>query len=145
MLKKIKNLNVNYKAAIWTLIITLILFVLISPCFLFSMFDIPLGLLLGGIVGSIFHFLYGISEKQDLKMKKPVFAIIVTFSRLIILLGLLFLLGYLQFGKHIKIFNVFLCTLGYIISIIILAIVSLKDKDCKNENSRERQSNKSDK
>ena len=62
----------------------------------------------------------------------------------VLLLGLLFLLGYLQFGKHIKIFNVFLCAGGYIISIIILAIVSLKDKDCKNENSRERQSNKPD-
>lgn len=144
MFKKIKKLNVNYKATVWTLIVTITLFVLLSPCFFFSLIDIPLGLLLGGIIGSIFLFLFGLSEEKDSKMKKPIFAIIVSFSRLIILLGLLFLLGYLQFGKHIKIFNVFLCAGGYIISIIILAIVSLKDKDCKNENSRERQSNKPD-
>lgn len=134
MLEKIKNLNLYYKTAVYSSILGIGL--VIITCFLFFIgwMEIPLGFLVGLIIGIISHLIMGVIDIKNNKTnsKGAFWSITVIILRLLILGAVLFLIGYLYYHLQIKIFNIFSASGGYIFVTMILIILTIRDKGKSN-------------
>lgn len=134
MLEKIKNLNLYYKTAVYSSILGIGL--VIITCFLFFIgwMEIPLGFLVGLIIGIISHLSMGVIDIKNNKInsKGAFWSITVIILRLLILGAVLFLIGYLYYHLQIKIFNIFSTSGGYIFVTVILIILTIRDKGKSN-------------
>lgn len=134
MLEKIKNLNLYYKTAVYSSILGIGL--VIITCFLFFIgwMEIPLGFLVGLIIGIISHLIMGVIDIKNNKInsKGAFWSITVIILRLLILGAVLFLIGYLYYHLQIKIFNIFSASGGYIFVTMILIILTIRDKGKSN-------------
>ena len=114
-----------------TLLSTLVV-VIVFLGFIFGYFtdqpDLPNGILAGGLLGSISYLLLGIAERIDEKKQLPVWIIIFTVLRFILIAALVVVSALLQFKLGYKVMNVFTVVGGYAISLIIYIVISLLEK-----------------
>lgn len=122
------NLSSSFKTALLSLFVTLVAFL----GFIFGYFtdqpDLPNGILAGGLLGSISYLLLGIAERIDEKKQLPVWTIIFTVLRFILIAALVVVSALLQFKLGYKVMNVFTVVGGYAISLIIYIVISLLEK-----------------
>ena len=113
--------SIYYKTSLITLLITVTLFALAIPFFFFKLMDIPLGILLGGIFGSLIYVVFGLFEGR--KMSLTVIALVgKTLLYVLAFIGICFL--YYKLEK--RIFNPFAFMGMYIVPTIVLIFVSRK-------------------
>lgn len=123
-----KNFDEYLKALLLDLAIIAVVLLMMIPLFIFHHQDIPLGFLLGGVVGGLSLLLFSIFNKKEENHKSLKISIIILFTRILFIGGLLFLVGYLYYQRNIKIFNIFATAIGYLLSTITLMIVLLISK-----------------
>ena len=137
MKDKLKNLNVHHKASLLTLVITLIVFVALIELFFIQIgdrvwIDIPLGILLGGALASLFYLVQGFIDYKEDKDNSSKFSLLLTGLRLVFFVGLMVGDAFLYYKANIKIFNIFAFVGGYSISIIALIIVTFRESKKSN-------------
>ena len=137
MKDKLKNLNVHHKASLLTLVITLIVFVALIELFFIQIgdrvwIDIPLGILLGGALASLFYLVQGFIDYKEDKDNSAKCSLLLTGLRLVFFVGLMVGDAFLYYKANIKIFNIFAFVGGYSISIIALIIVTFRESKKSN-------------
>lgn len=116
--------NIYFKTSFINLLITALLFVLAIPFFFFKLMEIPLGILLGGIFGSLIYLVFGAFEGR--KMSYTIVALIgKTLLYVIAFVGICFL----YYKANVKIFNPFAFMVMYLIPTIVLIFVSRKESN----------------
>ena len=123
-----RNIDEYMKAFILDIAIIAVALIAMIPLFIFHYQDIPLGFLLGGIVGGVSLVLFSIFYKKEENRKSIKISIAISFIRILLIGGLLFLVGYLYYQKNTKIFNIFATAGGYLLSTICLMIIMVVSK-----------------
>ena len=122
------KLSSSFKTALLSLLVTIVIFFGLIFGYFINQPDLPNGVLAGGILGSISYLLIGIAERIDEKKHVPLWTIIFTVIRFILIAALVVISAYLQFKLGYKVMNVFAVVGGYAISLIIYIMISLIEK-----------------
>ena len=122
------KLNIEYQVVVWSLISIVSLLVLTIPCFFFSLMEIPQGIALGGFVGVIIYLFLGLFNNKDNPKKSMVMTTVVIATKLLIIAGILFLVGWLYYGIGFKAFNIFAVMFGYFISLAVHIVLVEREK-----------------
>ena len=122
------KLSSSFKTALLSLLVTVVAFLGLLFGYFINQPDLPNGVLAGGLLGSISYLSIGIAERIDEKKRLPVWTIIFTVIRFILIATLVVVSAYLQFKLGYKVMNVFAVVGGYAISLIIYIVISLIEK-----------------
>lgn len=122
-MKKLNSLDEYRKTSLINLIVTFVLFVTTIPFFFFDLMEIPLGLILGGILGSLVYLIFSL-----LKNKRISLTVTFIFVKLGVLIALAIGDAFLYYKAGIKVFNLFALLGGYLVSTVVLVIVSRKEE-----------------
>ena len=125
---RFNKLSSSFKAALLSLIVTVVVFLGMLFGYFIGQPDLPNGVLAGGLLGSLSYLFIGIAERIDEKKRLPIWTIIFTVIRFILIAALVVISAYLQFKLGYKVMNVFAVVGGYAISLIIYIVISLIEK-----------------
>ena len=128
MLEKYRNLNVEFKTVVWSSIVILSLVILTVPCFFFSLMEIPQGIALGGVVGTLMYLILGLLNNPNKQKQSLVFTTITIIIRFLAIGGILFLVGWLYYRLGFKAFNIFAVAGGYTVPLVINIILVRKER-----------------
>lgn len=129
MINWYRTLKHDYKIAVWSLIVIVALVICLIPCFFFSLMEIPQGIALGGAIGILTYILLGIFNFEDKQIKSVIIAVVIMVLRFLLIGGVMFLVGYLYYSKGFKAFNIFAVLGGYTVTVIVNAVLTLKEKN----------------
>ena len=122
------KLSGSFKTAVLSLLVTITVFLGLIFGYFINQPDLPNGILAGGLLGSLSYLLIGIAEKIDEKKRLPIWTIVFTIIRFILIAALVAVSAYLQFKLGYKVMNVFTVVGGYAISLIIYIVITLLEK-----------------
>lgn len=122
------KLSSSFKTAILSSIVIIVVFLGLIFGYFINQPDLPNGILAGGLLGSISYLLIGIAERIDEKKRLPIWTIVFTIIRFLLIAGLVVISALLQFKFGYKVMNVFTVLGGYFITLIIYIVISLKEK-----------------
>lgn len=127
-MKKILLLSKPYKVALLTFLVSLLGFA--ATAFLFpTKMDIPLGILLGGIIFPLLNVLQGLAEKRDVEKAGTTFSLIVIIFKFLVVVTLLIISALMFYKWNLPYFNIF-CLVGtYTVSLLATILVYLIDKE----------------
>ena len=123
-----RQLRLEYQVALWSAIIVLGLFVLCVPFYFFSLMEIPQGIALGGGLSILIYIVLGLCNNEEKAKQSLIITIIVVIAKALLIGGLLFLVGWLYYGKGMKAFNIFAVAGGYFVPLIIHLALVRKEK-----------------
>ena len=121
------KLSSSFKTAVLSLLVTIVIFLGLIFGYFINQPDLPNGILAGGLLGSLSYLLIGIAERIDEKKRLPIWTIVFTIIRFILIAALVAVSAYLQFKLGYKVMNVFTVVGGYAISLIIYIVITLLD------------------
>lgn len=119
------------KIAFYIALVSICVFILLIPCFFFNLMDIPLGVMLGGVVISITYLLEGIAEKKDKERGTVAITIVAIAIKLIITCVLLVVICFMYYRWGYPIFNPFAYLGVYTLALMINIIVHIKERKTK--------------
>ena len=122
-----RQLRLEYKVVVWSLIVICTLMLLAIPCYFFSLMEIPNGIALGGGIAVILYLILGLCDTEEKSKKSLVITVVILIIRFLIIGGLLFLVGWLYYRIGFKAFNIFAVAGGYFIPLPVHIIVSRKE------------------
>ena len=122
------KLSSSFKTAVLSLLVTIVIFLGLIFGYFINQPDLPNGILAGGLLGSLSYLLIGIAERIDEKKRLPIWTIVFTIIRFILIAALVAVSAYLQFKLGYKVMNVFTVVGGYAISLIIYIVITLLEK-----------------
>ena len=122
-----RQLRLEYKVVVWSLIVICTLMLLAIPCYFFSLMEIPNGVALGGGIAVILYLILGLCDTEEKSKKSLIITVVVLIIRFLIIGGLLFLVGWLYYRIGFKAFNIFAVAGGYFIPLPVHIIVSRKE------------------
>ena len=122
-----RQLRLEYKVVVWSLIVICTLMLLAIPCYFFSLMEIPNGIALGGGIAVILYLILGLCDTEEKSKKSLVITVVILIIRFLIIGGLLFLVGWLYYKIGFKAFNIFAVAGGYFIPLPVHIIVSRKE------------------
>ena len=128
MKERYLKLNIYYQVSLWSLISLFLLLVMTSWLFFVGYLDIPLGIVLGGLIGTTSYFVLALIDKKELETHHSIGSIIVAIARLLALLAAMLLAAFLYYQLNIKILNIFAIMGGYLLPLIVLLILTLQKK-----------------
>ncbi|MFA6675529.1 MAG: hypothetical protein WCS49_01445 [Bacilli bacterium] len=128
MKERYLKLNIYYQVSLWSLISLFLLLVMTSWLFFVGYLDIPLGIVLGGLIGTTSYFVLALIDKKELETHHSIGSIIVAIARVLALLAAMLLAAYLYYQLNIKILNIFAIMGGYLLPLIVLLILTLQKK-----------------
>lgn len=129
MKEKLLALNVFHRTFVISFIVSLLLFVLMIPLMIFNLGEIPFGLLLGEFISYMSYFVIGFIIKSNPNQKSSNIAlVIVLVVRVLILAGISVLSALLYYRLNHHIFNVIAIIGGYLIPLIVLIVIMLKER-----------------
>ena len=123
-----RQLRLEYKVVVWSLIVICTLMLLAIPCYFFSLMEIPNGIALGGGIAVILYLILGLCDTEERSKKSLTITVVILVIRLFIIGGLLFLVGWLYYKVGFKAFNIFAVAGGYLIPLPVHFIVGRKEK-----------------
>lgn len=103
----VKKLSINTQITLLAVIMVVVSFLFSSFCFFINQYDIPLGILLGGISSIIPYALFSIKEDKMSKQRSIKYTIIIIIIMSILHVSVLVLSAVLTYVMHIKLFNLF--------------------------------------
>ena len=103
----VKKLSTNTQITLLAVIMVVVSFLFSSFCFFINQYDIPLGILLGGISSIIPYVLFSIKEDKMSKQRSIKYTIIIIIIMSILHVSVLVLSAVLTYVIHIKLFNLF--------------------------------------
>lgn len=129
MKEKFQALNVFHRCFVISFIVSLGLFICMIPLIIFNWGEIPFGLLLGEFVSYMSYFAIGFIEKKNPITKPgtaPLIAVLIIRVTILALVIVVSALLYYQYNHHI--FNVIAIACGYLIPLVILIVIALKER-----------------
>ena len=126
------RLKIEYRIVVWSLIVILGLVILTIPCFFFSLMEIPQGVFLGGLVGSLIYLFLGLFNYENNPKKTMRITVAIIIIKLVVIAGLMFLIGWLYYGVGFKAFNIFALMGGYLIPLVVHIILVEREKSSGN-------------
>ncbi len=123
-----RQLRLEYQVSLWSAIVIVGLFVLCIPFYFFSLMEIPQGIALGGILSILLYIVLGLCNNEEKAKQSMVLTIVVIALKMVLIGGLLFLVGWLYYGKCFKAFNIFAVAGSYLIPLIIHLVLVRKEK-----------------
>ena len=118
----------SIKIAFLVALVSVCVFVLLIPCFFFSLMDVPLGVILGGVIISLTYFLIGLSEKSEVEKETIVLTTILLAVKFIITAGVLVVICFMYYRWGLPIFNPFAYVGVYTLAILINVIIHIKER-----------------
>ena len=128
MIDRYRQLNTYFKTVFWSIVITLAISVSLIPLFFFNYMDIPLGILLGGLFGSLYYLLAGFNQKPSYDKKAMHLDVFYLILRFVLFAAATVGLALLYYLANIHIFNVYGFVGAYLISLLIFMILGGKEK-----------------
>lgn len=126
---KIGQLNIFIKTTIYSALLSLVLFILLIPLMFLSYPDIPLGFIVGALIGCLGYLFVGLVKKDDEHLKKYTAKIITILTiRLIVLIIAMIISAYCYYSLHWHYLNVFTMIGGYFIPLIVLISLYLLER-----------------
>ena len=102
-----RQLKLEYKIVVWSLIVLAGIILVLIPLFFFSLMEVPQGIALGAGVGIITYLFLGLFNNSDSPKKSLVLTVITIIIRFLVIAGILVLVGWLYYAKGVKAFNIF--------------------------------------
>ena len=124
-MKFFKNLNNSFKAGIITLILTFIALIATIYLFFIDLKEVPLGILLGGIIFGGISLLGGLAENYDEKNQSTKFSIIIIIAKFFFTVLTLIGAALLYYLADIHLFNIFAIVGAYTVNVIVTIVVYL--------------------
>ena len=93
-----------------------------------GMMDVPLGFLLGGVVVGGLNLLTALADKKDSKKDVALFTIVSITARLMVIVAVMVVIAFMYYRWQLRYFNLFSFVGIYTLSIIITAIVFIKER-----------------
>ena len=137
---KKRKLEINLLASIIVLLAGLVGFGVTSFLLSTPNIHIPLGFLFSGAVVSLLYLLTHIFVRIDEKRQSTVFSLISIIMRLAVLVGVMIILGFMNYRWNMELFNIFVFIGVYTIGIIVFVVLNLLNKERK-ETDAEHSSN----
>lgn len=136
-MSKFKTINVHLRISILTMLLTLIAVLICTFCFFNGHQSIPQGFLLGGSLAALLYFFQFLADLKDRGNEEMTFAIIVIILRFLFFAGLLVLVAYLQFKAKVYYLDTFAYVGGYLLSVVVHAVMLLVDKEKGKDDTRQ--------
>ena len=121
------QLNIYFKTVLWTIIITLGVTICLIPLFFFNLMEIPLGILLGGLFGTLYYFIAGFNQREEYSKKVMVLDVVILILRFLVFAGVMVGLTWLYYKSNIHIFNVYGFAGAYLLSLFVFILISGKE------------------
>ena len=122
-----EKLNIYFKTVFWTILISFGTTILLIPLFFFSLMEIPLGIVLGGIIGALYYLAAGFNQREEYRKSALTIDVILLISRFILFAGALVGVALLYYIANIHVFNIFAFVGAYLISLLIYLILGRKE------------------
>ncbi|MCD8204664.1 MAG: hypothetical protein LUC16_02430 [Coprobacillus sp.] len=122
-----KSLSENYKTSIWTALVVLFAFLVCIPLIVIGKKEFPISILVGGAVGALFYLGLGLTENISSRKTSETVTITLMFVRLVFVVGIVFLFGYLYYRLEFHVFEPITFICAYLVSLVVLLIVHLID------------------
>ena len=122
-----RQLNIYFKTVLWTIIITLGVTICLIPLFFFNLMEIPLGILLGGLFGTLYYFIAGFNQREEYSKKGMVLDVVILILRFLVFAGAMVGLTWLYYKSNIHIFNVYGFAGAYLLSLFVFILISGKE------------------
>lgn len=122
-----RQLNTYFKTVLWTIIITLGVTICLIPLFFFNLMEIPLGILLGGLFGTLYYFIAGFNQREEYSKKGMVLDVVILTLRFLVFAGAMVGLTWLYYKSNIHIFNVYGFAGAYLLSLFVFILISGKE------------------
>lgn len=125
----LRKLNVGYRVALYSTLIIALMMIVCIFCYFNGLSELPNGIALGGLVGILSYLFVGLTDNPNKKGMAA--AVIITVLRFVLIIGALFLSGWLYYKMNYHIFNIFAVLGGYFVSLIVFIVVLAfgKEKD----------------
>lgn len=121
-MKYIRGLERNLRVSLFISVLTLICFLALSYFFYINLYEVPLGVLLGGIIMSLLHLLNHVLIRLDIRNGTIKFTLISIIVRYFILVGSIILLGFAYYYWNFKYFNLYAFVGAYTLGFLVLII-----------------------
>lgn len=132
---KIRKLEINLLTSIIVLLVGLVGFGATSFLLNSAYIHIPLGFAFSGVVVALLylltHFFVGIDEKR----KSTTFSLISIILRLVVLVGAMVILGFMNYRWNMELFNIFVFIGVYTLGVIVFVVLNLLNKERKETNA----------
>ena len=122
------KLSLLYKTALVSFIAVILVFLALIFGYFVNKPYLPNGLILGGCIGVLSYLALALVDKHDENSKKPVFTIVITIVRYLLIAAAVVLSALSQYKWGYKIFNLFTLMGGYLISLVVYLIITLAEK-----------------
>ena len=122
-----RQLKLEYKIVVWSLIVLAGIILVLIPLFFFSLMEVPQGIALGAGVGIITYLFLGLFNNSDSPKKSLVLTVITIIIRFLVIAGILFLVGWLYYAEGVKAFNIFAVVGGYMFPFVVHIILGRKE------------------
>lgn len=127
MKKWFLSLNSSFKTFILSALLVTVVVGATLVLIYWNLLEIPLGILLGGFIGSLGYYFLGLIENKNPTRGSIGLIILAIIVRFLVLTVVLIIAGvtYFKFDKHI--FNLFAVIGGYLCPLIIYVIINIKE------------------
>ncbi len=123
-----QKLNIDYQTSFWTGIVVIVAFLFTIPLLVNGNFAYSLALLLGGLIGSLSYFGFGLFDEPSTQKRGNIATVTILIVKYVLLIGLGLLFGYLYYGRDVHIFEPFTFLGGYLVSLVVLVVIHLVDR-----------------
>ena len=127
-MKKFRSLNNSFKTGILTLLASFAAFIATIFLFFIGYMDIPLGIILGGVIIGGLGILTGVVEKRDEAKKQTIGTIIMIIVRFAVIVSTMVIIAMMNHRWNMPYFNLFSFVGVYTVSIIITMIIHIKER-----------------
>ena len=130
MKKWFNNLSNSYQISLISLLAVIAAYLIVLFGYFINFSGLPNGVLIGGSLGVISYFCTGLLENVDEKKGKPIWTIVITILRFVLIIGLIVLSVMLEYyiDGTSGIVNPFAVVGGYSISLIVNLIYYIAEK-----------------
>ena len=132
---KLRKLEINLLTSIIVLLVGLIGFGATSFLLNSALIHIPLGFLFSTGVISLLYLIAHLFVKIDEKRGNNVFTIISLSLRFAVLIGVMIILGFMNYRWGNELFNIFVFIGMYTLGVLVFVILNLLNKERKETNA----------
>ena len=122
------KLNSDLKTSLWSAIIIIACSLVTLPLGIINLFEISLGIFIGGAINALFYLASGINKNRGEAKEYLIVDVVLMITRFALFAAIALIFGWLYYKENIKIVNLFALVGGYFAPIIIFAIISGKEK-----------------
>ena len=132
---KIRKLEINLLTSIIVLLVGVIGFGVTSFLLSTTYIHVPLGFLFSSAVISVLYLIAHLFVRIDEKRKTSAFALVSIILRFVVLVGVMLILGFMNYRWNNELFNIFVFIGMYTLGVITFVTLNLINKERKEKNA----------